>query len=245
MKTSVETLKKLQHKKYRLEHGCFIAEGAHLVQELLAAATHNPALLQAQLYCTPDYAGVRGGLECHELSAAQMLKVSDTKTPQGVLAVVPIKALTKHERVFGRERVFYLHEIQDPGNLGSILRSLAWFGMSRCILSPASVDPFNAKVVRATMGAIFHVPIETELSLEAVHSRYPRLACLDMKGTPVADRSFADFDAYVFGNEARGLPPVLQARAFTIPGSGKIESLNLATAVNICAYELAKEPPAH
>lgn len=240
MKMNIETLKKLQQKKYRLEHGCFIAEGEHLVQELLAAAANKPALQEAHLYFTADYTGPRGELASHELSRAQMAKVSETKSPQGILAVVPMQALLEQSAVIGRERVFYLHEVQDPGNLGTILRTLAWFGASRCILSPASVDPFNPKVVRASMGAIFHVPIETELSVEALRARYPRLACLDMDGIPVTEQSFAEFDAYVFGNEARGLPQGLQARAFTIPGSGKIESLNLATVVNICAYELAK-----
>lgn len=240
MKMSVETLKKLQQKKYRMEYGCFIAEGEHLVQELLAATSSQPALLGAQLYCTADYTGPKGALATHELSRAQMAKISDTKTPQGVFAVVPVQALFEEKPASDSERVFYLHEVQDPGNLGTILRTLAWFGGSRCILSPASVDPFNAKVVRASMGAIFHVPIETDLSLQALRSRYPRIACLDMNGTPVAAHSFADFDAYVFGNEARGLPQGLEAKAFTILGSGRIESLNLATVVNICAYELAK-----
>lgn len=241
MKMSIDILKKLQQKKYRMEYGCFIAEGEHLVQELLAAAIHKPALLEAQLYYTEDYTGPRGTLASHELSRAAMAKVSETKTPQGILAVVPMQALLEQGAVSGSERVFYLHEVQDPGNLGTILRTLAWFGAGRCILSPASVDPFNPKVVRASMGAIFHVPIETELSIETLRTRYPRLACLDMHGAPVTDQSFAEFDAYVFGNEARGLPQGLQASAFTIPGSGRIESLNLASVVNICAYELAKE----
>lgn len=240
MKLSIETLKKLAHKKYRSEHGCFIAEGEHLVQELLAAASHKPALLEAQLYYTADYTGPKGTLTSHELSRAQMAKVSETKSPQGIFAVVPIHALLTRTAAREDERVFYLHEVQDPGNLGTIIRTLAWFGASRCLLSPASVDPFNAKVVRASMGAIFHVPIETEQSVEALRARYPRLACLDMRGTPVADSSFAEFDAYVFGNEARGLPEGLQASAYTIPGAGRIESLNLATVVNICAYVLAK-----
>lgn len=240
MKMNFETLKKLSQKKYRTEHGYFIAEGEHLVQELLAAASHKPALLEAQLYFTAHYTGPKGKLVGHELSQAQMAKVSETKSPQGILALVPMQALLDNSSVNGDERVFYLHEVQDPGNLGTILRTLAWFGASRCILSPASVDPFNPKVVRASMGAIFHVPIETEVNLEALRSRYPRIACLDMHGTPVADQSFADFDAYVFGNEARGLPEGLQASAYTIRGSGRIESLNLASVVNICAYELVK-----
>ena len=240
MKLSIDILKKLQHKKYRLEYGYFIAEGEHLVQELLAAAALNPELLEAQLYFTASYTGAKGALNSHEISEAQMVKLSETKTPQGVLAVVPIKALLEKTQASEIERVYYLHEVQDPGNLGTIIRTLAWFGASRCILSPGSVDPFNSKVVRASMGAIFHVPFETEVSLSELHSRFPRLACLDMNGTPVADSSFANFDAYVFGNEARGLPEGLQASAYTIPGSRRIESLNLASAVNICAYELTR-----
>ncbi len=240
MKMSVDTLKKLGQKKYRSEYGCFIAEGEHLVQELIAAAVHKPALLASQLYCTADYHGPKGALQCHELSSAQMAKVCETKTPQGIFAVVPIDALLKNASPIAMERVFYLYEVQDPGNLGTILRSLAWFGASRCLLSPASVDPFNAKVVRASMGAIFHVPIETEVTLQELRERYSRLASLDMHGTPVADPSFAGFDAYVFGNEARGLPEGLHTSVFSIRGSGAIESLNLATVVNICAYELAR-----
>lgn len=240
MKMSVENLRKLQQKKYRLEFGCFIAEGEHLVQELLAASSENAALLKAELYYTPGNKAAMGALARYELTSAQMAKVSETKTPQGILAVIPIEALLEIEVAEDHERVFYLHEVQDPGNLGTILRTLAWFGGSRCLLSPGSVDPFNAKVVRASMGALFHVPIETEVSIETLHSRYPRLACLDMNGIPVADPSFTGFDAYVFGNEARGLPSDLQASAFSIPGSRKIESLNLATVVNICAYELAQ-----
>jgi len=240
MKLSIDTLKKLQQKKYRREFGCFIAEGEHLVQELLAAAVQKPALLAAHLYCTADYQGPKGALQCHELSAAQMAKVCETKSPQGVFAVVPIEALLGDAVSIDKERVFYLYEVQDPGNLGTILRTLAWFGASRCVLSPASVDPFNAKVVRASMGAIFHVPIETEVTVQELRERYPRMACLDMNGTPLADPVFADFDAYVFGNEARGLPEGLQASAFSIRGSGAIESLNLATVVSICAYELAR-----
>ncbi len=240
MKMNIDTLKKLAQKKYRSEFGCFIAEGEHLVQELLAAAKQKPALLAAHLYCTADYQGPRGALQCHELTSAQMAKVCETKTPQGVFALVPIDALLENAELIDKERVFYLHEVQDPGNLGTILRTLAWFGASRCVLSPASVDPFNSKVVRASMGAIFHVPIETDVSVQELRQRYSRLACLDMHGTPVADPSFEKFDAYIFGNEARGLPENLQASAFSIRGTGAIESLNLATVVNICAYELAR-----
>jgi TrmH family RNA methyltransferase len=240
MKLSIENLKKLQQKKYRTEFGCFIAEGAHLVQELLSAAQRNPALREASVYLAPDYVGDTGGLPSYRLELAQIAKVCDTKTPQGIFAVVPSAALLSQQSMSSSERVVYLSEVQDPGNLGTILRTLAWFGGSRCVLSPGSVDPFNPKVVRASMGAIFHVPIETDVALGRLRALYPRLACLAMNGEAISSKHFADFDAYVFGNEARGLPAGLDATAFTIPGGDSIESLNLATAVSLCAYELSR-----
>jgi TrmH family RNA methyltransferase len=107
------------------------------------------------------------------------------------------------------------------------------------------VDVHNGKVVRASMGAIFHVPIEVDVPIEALPARYGRIACLDLAGEPLASRSFREFDCYVFGNEARGLPrrqiEALDAKAFTIPGTGTIESLNVAASVNISLYELNRQ----
>ncbi len=138
--------------------------------------------------------------------------------------------------------MIYLHEIQDPGNLGTILRTLAWFGKLRCLLSPASVDPYNSKAVRASMGAIFHVPVEPDVPLHALRERFARIACLDMQGEALSSAGFKTFDCYLFGNEARGLPreqlTALNPQHFAIAGGGNLESLNLAAAVNMCVYEL-------
>jgi TrmH family RNA methyltransferase len=104
------------------------------------------------------------------------------------------------------------------------------------------VDLHNGKVVRASMGAIFHVPVETDVALEALPERFDRLACLDLDGQPISTPSFRDFDCYLYGNEARGLPredlAKLQVVPFTIAGTQAIESLNVAATVNICQYEL-------
>jgi TrmH family RNA methyltransferase len=143
------------------------------------------------------------------------------------------------------ERAIYLHEAQDPGNVGTILRTLAWFGGFRCLLGPGSVDPCNPKVVRASMGAIFHVPVEADVTLESLPGRFGRIACLDMDGEPLPSSRFQAHDCYLFGNEARGVPREalagLNADPFTVPGCGAIESLNLASAVNICIYELKRQ----
>ncbi|MCB1665503.1 MAG: RNA methyltransferase [Pseudomonadales bacterium] len=238
---ALDDIRKLQQKKYRLLSGHFIAEGEHLVQELRRAAVHNPALFESRLFLTSRFESFCEGFEARVLSEAQMSRISDTKTPQGVLAVVPIAAVLEVQPTPATTHACYFYEIQDPGNLGSILRTLAWFGSARCLLSPDSVDPFNPKVVRASMGAIFHVPLELDVTLASLSGRFPRIACLDMNGVPVTDAGFPQQDVYVFGNEARGVPrealETLGARAFSIPGTDAIESLNLASTVSICAYE--------
>lgn len=245
-----EQLKRLRDKKNRDELGYFLAEGEHLVLELVRAVKHIPALRTATILAAHEYeaaitdAGNTPALPLQRMSAKQIEALSETRNPQGIIAVVPI--VPAPPPVAG-ERCIYLHEIQDPGNLGTILRTLGWFGNFRCLLSPQSVDPYNSKVVRASMGAIFNVPIERDVTVESLVQRCARLALLDLHGATIDAPEFQNFDGYVFGNEARGLPAELcsrvAARAFSIPGGRQIESLNLAAAVNICAYELTRGAP--
>jgi len=234
-----EDVKKLHQKRYREELGHYLVEGEHLVLELQKAAERNPELLSCELYLTKEHSEWRSPFVTHVVKAGQMAQLSDTRTPQGIVALVPILPPPAPRK---DEQAIYLHEIQDPGNLGTILRTLAWFGNLRCLLSPGSVDPHNSKVVRASMGALFHVPVEFDVELLTLPDRYARLACLDMSGKPMQSPDFAAFDCYLFGNEARGLPreqlATLDIQSFTIAGSGAIESLNLAATVNMCVYEL-------
>jgi TrmH family RNA methyltransferase len=234
-----DDVKKLHQKRYREEFGYYLVEGEHLVLELQKAAQRNPQLLMCELYLTKEHADWRSPFVTHVVNAGQMAQLSDTRTPQGIVALVPVLPPPAPR---AREKAIYLYEIQDPGNLGTILRTLGWFGNLRCLLSPGSVDPLNSKVVRASMGAIFHVPVEFDVELPALRDRYARLACLDMTGAPVQAPEFGGFDCYLFGNEARGLPrePLaeLNLTSFTIAGRGAIESLNLAATVNMCVYEL-------
>jgi TrmH family RNA methyltransferase len=238
-----EDIKKLHQKKFREELGHFVVEGEHVVQELEKAALSDARLRGSEIYVTRDFAGRKNtALPMHIVQSKQMAQISETRSPQGIAAVVP---LLNAPSARPGERAIYLHEIQDPGNFGTILRALAWFGNFRCLTSPDSVDLHNGKVVRASMGAIFHVPVEFDVPLDALPGRFSRIASLDLGGEPVSSRAFRDFDCYVFGNEARGLPRermgALGARAFTIPGTGAIESLNVAATVNISLYELHRD----
>jgi TrmH family RNA methyltransferase len=237
-----EDIKKLHEKKFREKLQHFVIEGEHLVQELEKAAASDARLRDSKIYVTRDYAHWSSKLPMHVIQSKQMAQISETRSPQGIAAVVPLLSASAPRQ---GERAVYLHEIQDPGNFGTILRTLAWFGNFRCLTSSDSVDLHNGKVVRASMGAIFHVPVELDVAMDALPKRFARIACLDLHGQAIASPAFRDFDCYVFGNEARGLPheqmTSLGAKSFSIPGTGAIESLNVAAAVNICLYELNRE----
>ena len=249
----LDDVKKLHQKKYRNEFGRFLVEGEHLILELEKAVKNNPELSAAKIYTSESYGtfesafeGTDSALQQTQISDKQMQKISDTKSPQGIVAVVPLSAVLSD--MFSdansdeEQRTIYLHEVQDPGNLGTILRTLAWFGNFKCVLSPNSVDPFNPKVVRASMGAIFHVPIEVDVTLDSLQNQFEQFACLDIAGEPLSTPAFNQHQCFIFGNEARGVPREelgkLNSQAFSIQGNGALESLNLATAVNMCAYEL-------
>jgi TrmH family RNA methyltransferase len=245
----LDDIKKLHQKKYRQEFGHYLVEGEHLIQELEKVARVNRTFQSARIYLTEQYRDWPTALEKTVVSSRQMAQLSETKNPQGIIAVVPNGAqpLPQVDEAVPAKNM-YLFEVQDPGNLGTILRTLAWFGNFRCLLSPNSVDPYNAKVVRSSMGALFHVPLEVEVPLEVVAQRFDRIAYLDMQGKAISSGDFAGFQCYMFGNEARGLPTdhaifrqatFKQPVAYTIAGSGAIESLNLASAVNMCAYQLS------
>lgn len=249
----LDDAKKLHQKKYRTQLGYYLVEGEHLVLELQKAAKQNAQNFKnTQLYVTEEYQEWANALDADfkifTISKKHMAQLSDTKTPQGIIACVPLPDLTadlKQAQTVktSNEKYIYLHEAQDPGNLGTILRTLAWFGGFTLLLSPNSVDPFNPKVVRSSMGAIFHVPMELDVELTDLQNRFEKFAYLDMQGEKINSPQFAEFDCYLFGNEARGVPrgalAAFNATAFTIPGSGAIESLNLASAVNMSAYQLS------
>ncbi len=242
----LDELRKLHQKRYREELGHFLVEGEHLVLELQKAAPRNPALQNCELYVTGEHAQWRSPFVTHVISNIQMAQIAETKTPQGIIALVPLLPAADPLPRAARngEQAIDLHEIQDPGNLGTILRTLAWFGDFRCLLSPGSVDPYNSKVVRASAGAIFHVPLEMDIELATLPTRFERIASLDMHGGSLQAPGFRQFECYLFGNEARGVPreqlAAFDVSPFTIAGGGAIESLNLASAVNMCVYELKR-----
>ena len=248
LRFSAAELKQIAQKKFRQQAPWFMAEGEHLINELSRAAVGNPALQHSLLLVDENYTGdLPSGFTVQTIKSSVMARISDTKTPQGIIACVPKSALPTPPKSDAPGKVVpavYLYQVQDPGNLGTILRTLAWFGQNQCLLSPDSVDPFNGKCVRASMGAIYHVPVENQVEPASLPERFSRIACLDMRGDAMSSADFRHADCLVFGNEARGLPAWLadnqHCQRFTIPGTGNIESLNLASVLNMAIYERSR-----
>src|SRR5690606_21971015 len=128
----LDDIKKLHQKKYRAEFGHFLVEGEHLLLELQQAALQNPLLPRSELYVTAAYAHWQSPSRTHVGSDRQKPRSADAEGPQGIGGGVPMPATVAPAAEPG-ERAIYLHEIQDPGNLGTILRTLAWFGNFRCL----------------------------------------------------------------------------------------------------------------
>jgi TrmH family RNA methyltransferase len=187
------------------------------------------------------------GVAIAELKSGVLEKVGTTVTPQPVLAVVATTLVALADRAPGLS-VFGV-ELQDPGNVGAILRSAEAAGATALLLTGDSVDPFNPKVVRASAGAVFGIPIipvdDAAGALRSLRASGARCLGTTMVGGVPYDQADLGGDVVlVFGNEAHGLPAsiddALDGR-LTIPMAGAAESLNVAMAASILAFESARQ----
>ena len=235
--------------KERKEHGLFIAEGLQCAREALTSKT-GPVV--KTLYLTQggrsriDSAGLDiSNLDVVEVSEAVMSAMSSTITPQGIVAICAIESLDFAQlKSSGKSRFIYLHEIQDPGNAGTILRSADAMGIDAVISSPGSVDMYSPKVVRATAGSLWHVPLFTGVSLEEVKEKFPlatRIALSASGETSLLDLEMTGDCIAIFGNEARGIDSYISRDVKTvyIPMKGNAESLNLSAAASIVLFYLS------
>ena len=179
-------------------------------------------------------------------------RMSDTQSPQGVLAVLKQPGYTLEQILDSGKKaplLLLLEHLQDPGNLGTILRSAEGAGVSGVILSADSVDLFNPKVVRSTMGAIFRLPFfypENFLqTIGEIKKKGIRVFAADLEGS--RDYDLEDYtapSAFLIGNESRGLSEEAKAladRRIFIPMEGKLESLNAAVSAAVLVYEGARQ----
>ena len=245
---------KLAKRQAREETGLFLLEGPQAVREALAARPDHVT----EVYGTPaaferhgDIAdAARGaGVPVH-LAGEQVLEaMADTVAPQGVVAIArQFPAELAEVLAHGPRLVAVCDQVRDPGNLGTIIRAADAVGADAVVLTGRTVDPFNPKVVRATTGSLFHVPICRGADVGGVIDQLRRaglrVVAADVKGRdlPTARAELRRPTAWLFGNEAHGLDDDALARADTavrLPIYGAAESLNLAIAAGVCLYASA------
>lgn len=235
-KSQAKYIQSLGQKKVRDEEGVFIAEGPKIVAELLASAN---AKIQ-QLYALPAWIKANhqdcNGVELVEADEKDLEKISQLTTPNQVLAV--IKKFDVPAQIQTRDAVsLVLDTIQDPGNLGTIIRIADWFGIEQIVCSNDCADCYNPKVVQSTMGSIARVNVfYTDLAVWLMDQKDVFIYAAALEGQNVSAMKKITEGLIVIGNESKGISPSIVELVdvkITIPRKGSAESLNAAVATGI------------
>ncbi|MCT1903420.1 RNA methyltransferase [Oceanobacillus sojae] len=234
----IKALKKLHQRKYRKQTNTFLIEGTHLIEEVLASDWITKEIIVSEEVPVP---GAADKFPVTEVTKHVFKELSFTASPQGMMAVVEMKK----EDAVGGEVVVLLDAVQDPGNLGTIIRTADAAGVNGIVLGDGCVDLYNDKVIRATQGSIFHLPI-LHADLEAETDRlkqsdYTVWATALEKAENYKKLPAPQKTAIIFGNEGAGVKESLLEKAderVTIPILGKAESLNVSIAAGVLLYHL-------
>ncbi len=238
-KARIKYIRSLHHRKYRQKYNNFIVEGDKIVRELLLQSR----VAVEGVYALPGWlSSLPAPPACDhvQLNPADLRRISALSTPNQVLAVARIPEVTFDPGMLQADLALYLDGIQDPGNMGTILRIADWFGIPYVFCSHNCVDLYNPKVIQASMGAFLRVSC-LEMELAELLEKAPALAVLGatMDGDDLFSVSLPRSALIVIGNEGRGLSQAVADRLdgrLTIPGGGGAESLNAAVATGIiCA----------
>ncbi|MFE1947944.1 TrmH family RNA methyltransferase [Streptomyces massasporeus] len=253
--------RRLAKRNFRGKDRLFLAEGPQAVREAAGHRVGDTATL-VELFATTEaaerYADIVGaardaGARVHLAAEQVIADISTTVTPQGLVGVCRFLDTPFEEVLAARPRlVALLANVRDPGNAGTVLRCADAAGAEAVVLTDASVDVYNPKAVRASVGSLFHLPVAVGVPVEQAVERLRDAGVRVVAADGAGDRDLDDEldkgtmggpTAWVFGNEAWGLPE--ETRALTdavvrVPIHGKAESLNLATAAAVCLYASAR-----
>lgn len=245
----ITNIAKLHQKKYRYEFSEFLVEGIKGVAEALQFAEVKTLIVDINKETETAivdlvYQAGEKNVDILTVGQKEFNKIKTTDTFPGIMAVVAMPA-SSFADISGP--VVCVDGISDPGNLGTIIRTADWFGVDHILLSPTCVDPYNEKVVRSSMGSLFHVQIHQSSDLledleNLKQQKHYTVVGLSLDGEPLTTFLHNDRRCYVFGSESHGMSPelekILDAR-YTISGKGKAESLNVAIAAGIVLSRLS------
>ena len=251
----VKAARRLARRASRAELGLFLAEGPQAVREALTLenCVREVFAVPGAAAQHPEIHEASAGLPWHLVDEAALASLAETVHPQGLVAVCRAVDRPLDDLLDARPRLLAVcADVRDPGNAGTVIRCADAAGAAGVVLTGSSVDPFNGKTVRATAGSLFHLPLAVGGDPRDVVRRLREagLTVLAADGAGETDLDEAEErglldrpTAWLFGNEAWGLPADLAALAdhrVAIPIHGRAESLNLATAAAVCLYSSAR-----
>jgi RNA methyltransferase, TrmH family len=245
-KSKIKLIKSLELKKFRDETGLFVAEGTKLVLDLLPIFTCT--ILAATPEWLHEYGPVKA-VEIIEVDSSELAKISNLKSPQGVLAVFQKAESTWTPDAIKQKLVLALDDIQDPGNLGTILRAADWFGITDVFCSEHSADMYNPKTVQATMGALSRVRVHTVNLVDFLNRSKDTMPVYGtfMDGANIYSNALTAQGIIVMGNEGNGISPdieTLVTHRLLIPnypmGQATSESLNVGVATALVCAEFRR-----
>ena len=245
----VQALRALSRQgKARRETGLFLAEGEHMAGEALKEAQARTLLItqgREERYSALIGQAEKQGVPVQPVSEGVMAAICDVKTPQGAAAVCPLPELS---RTLTAQVIVALEDVQDPGNVGTILRTLDALGFGGVLLTPGCADPFSPKALRASMGAVFRVPVAQTEDMGESLTKYHALGYVSMAGTldgqPFYERPRdPEKTLLLIGNEGAGLSDRVKSLAgqrVKLPMRGGAESLNAAVACAVMLYDMER-----
>ncbi len=242
---TIKHIKSLNQKKYRDEYGEYFVEGIKMVQEAISEKMPIKKIIICE-ELLPQKIDVKN-YDVDYVDKKVFTSITDTVSPQGILAL-----MTKNERIISEcnaDIIFALDDVQDPGNVGTIIRTLDCAGINNLIISSKCADVYNPKVVRSTMGAIFRVSIQEEkdlvYALKKKQSEGYQIIVTSLDAISYYDTlDFNSKSIIVIGNESKGVQDEIQKIADVktkIPMLGRTESLNASVAASLMAYEYLRK----
>jgi RNA methyltransferase, TrmH family len=246
---SIKELSKLEKKHFRDEEGVFIVEGKKVLSEVKASELPIIQILATNSFLREHASFLaEQGINSRDITVIadhNAQRLTDSKTPQGVFAVVK-KPETTLEDIKKHNFVVAFENVRDPGNLGTMLRTADWFGVTGVIVSDTGVDPYNSKVIRSTMGSLFHLDIYSSSDVASDLGELKKevgfqIVVTRPEGSAAQKPDLARKTCVVMGNESTGTSSEVDQLAdatYTIPKFGKAESLNVSVSFGIVLNDL-------
>lgn len=237
----MKRIKQLHKRKGRTQTGTFIIEGFHLIEEAHLAKWDIHTVVLREGVEAPNYIEETIIIRANERVFAS---IAQTNSPQGILAVVAMKETKLHPRSL----TLIMDAVQDPGNIGTMIRSADAAGFDSVVVGTGSADVYNDKVIRATQGSIFHVDIiqmDIEQALDILQKNHTNVVATSLEGAvDYTEMAVYENMALIVGNEGAGVAPKLidvSNQIVKIPIYGQAESLNVSIAASILMYDMKRK----